>query len=228
MINTIDLFPSRVYKSRIDPLLWNKDQFVRESIQSYNIDPHRHAENMPDSEFHTTFLDDENKKFNTINKELLKDVYTKVISNFFELLKLNRCIEYNWQIINISVGKDNWYDWHYHGGIPNKDNLHNDYVMVHYINFDGLVHGPTVFRNPLIIATYPHNLLQRHILDGSYYENSTYHSSYQLNINEDDVIIFPSYLFHSVQKKNSNTDKFRIITSTHIDIKYSEKEIYGY
>lgn len=221
----IDLFPSSIYKTRIDPSLWNKDQFVSQSIQSYNIDPHRHAVNMPDSEFHTTYRDDDNEKFNVIDRSVLIDVYSKVVDKFFEKLKLKRQIEYRWNIINVSIGKDNWYDWHYHGGVE-KDGYSIDYVMVHYINFDGLVHNPTIFKNPLISSEYSYNMRPFYILDLKYPENSTYSRTYLLSTSEDDVIIFPSYMVHSVQKKNSNTDKFRIITSTHISIKYSDQEIF--
>ena len=153
-------------------------------------------------------------------------MYSKVVCDVFNNVKLSRRVEYRWNIINISIGKDNWYDWHYHGGHFDKDFYSTDYVMVHYIKFDKNDHNPTVFKNPLIHASYLHELPQRNILDLTYTENSTYSSSYELNTDEDDVIIFPSYLFHGVLKKNNNTEKFRIITSSHIDIKYMENETF--
>jgi len=222
----IDLFPTSIHRTKIDPFSWNKDDFIKQSIENYNIDPHRHAKNMPDSEFHTTYRDEDNDKFRVINTETLKSEYSKVIFNFFNNLKLTRVVEYRWNLINISIGKDNWYDLHCHGGHLSKDFYLIDFVMVHYIKFDKNDHNPTYFRNPLIHSSYPHNLHQGNILDLTYSENSTYSSGYQLNTNEDDVIIFPSYLFHGVQKKNNNTEKFRIITSSHIEIKYTENEIY--
>lgn len=223
----IDLFPTTIYKTQIDPSSWDKDQFVLESIKSYNIDPKRHVKNMPDSEYHTTYLDWDNKKFNTINLDSIKQVYSKVVSDFFESIRLSRHIEYKWTIINISIGKDNWYDWHYHGVNLDKDNYSNDYVMVHYIKFDGDVHRPTAFQNPLTFMNCKNSVPLKTILDCSYVENSSFYPTYELNTNENDVIIFPSYLKHGVMKKNSNTEKFRIISSTHIDIRYTNEEIYG-
>jgi len=217
----IDLFPSGVYKTKIDPSLWNKRQFIEQSIENYNIDPHRHSNDMPDSDFHTTYLDDGNEKFNVIDTESLGNVYSKIISDFFNELKLVHQIEYRWDIVNISIGKDNWYDWHYHGGLTSVDRYSTDFVMVHYVKFDPNEHNPTCFKNPLICSLYSHNALPSTILDSSYCENSAYSNWFQLDTNEDDVVIFPSYLYHGVLKKNNNTEKFRIITSTHIDIKYN-------
>jgi hypothetical protein len=227
MIERIDLFPTSIYKTRIDPSLWNKEKFVNESIQSYNIDPNRHAKDMPDSEFHTTYKDWNNPKFNSIDTDDLQKVYSKTISEFFNSLKLKCDINYSWSVVNISIGKDNWYDWHCHGGIPSKEGYVNNFVMVHYIKFDEKVHNSTCFKNPLIMSLFKNNLILRHIMNDNHIEHSTYRSNCALSVVEDDVIIFPSYLYHGVLKKNSNTEKFRIITSTHLDIKYDEGLLYG-
>ena len=222
----ISLFPTNIYRTRIDPYLWDKEKFVRQSIESYNIDPNRHARNMPDSEFHTTYRDWENDKFNRIDCNVVKDVYTKVILEFINSLRLKRSVEYKWNLINISIGKDNWYDWHYHGDPYDKDNYKNEYVMVHYINFDNTVHRPTSFKNPLLHSIYENNMTMRSLLENCE-ENSSYFGTWELDTNEDDVIFFPSYIFHGVRKKGSNTEKFRIITSTHIDLKYNDEEKIG-
>ena len=89
---------------------------------------------------------------------------------------------------------------------------------VHYLKFNADVHNPTLYWNPSDWAFYTETFYTKEMRDA--HSTSAKHSwineSYKLNVQEDDIVITPSTLRHSVPV--SNSDELRMVIVFHLDI----------
>jgi hypothetical protein len=87
---------------------------------------------------------------------------------------------------------------------------------VHYLRYkEG--HLPTTFETPLSVI-YDEAIYKtyRGLLDSTYIENSNYYLNYNLNVEEDEFHIFPSYLKHHVPRQKS--DELRITVAINVEV----------
>lgn len=217
----VDLFPTSIYKTKINPSSYDKETVITKAIENYNLNPDKREYGAPEEEYHTTHLDDNQ---NVLDLNSLRPVYGEIVDEFMDGINKTRPFEYIWNVVNLSMGKNRSYRIHDHLAWPNKQNLNTQFVMVHYVSYDKSVHHPTLFHNPLKIAEYEKFLTINKVLMPHDVLNSTYFETWKLDTEEDDVVIFPAYLKHSVPQLTKN-DKFRIITSTQIMIRYKDEEL---
>lgn len=157
----------------------------------------------------TSFFEKENNFFTNdkqIYEKFLSESYLKCFNNFFDeeyKISINE-IWYNY------YSDDDYQDWHNHvGSIFNP--IH--YSCIHFLSFDPKNHNPTVFLDPLEDTR---NLS----LDFS----CPYH--HYPNVNEGDLIMFPSYLKHCVFPVKNQNDYPRITIALNFRIlQYGDKSI---
>jgi hypothetical protein len=214
-----DLFSCPVYKTRLDPSLYNKDDLYKSLEKNFMISPERlsPSDDYPVSSFHTYHEDWDNPKFEKISLEQLYPLYDKIIQNFLDNeVSLNVQYEYLWNIANVNVGKDGIMQTHNH--ILNEK-YSMGYVMIHYMSFDKEKHAPTRFINYSYLKHNPNIMKMYSYIDKTDPKNSFYCENFSLTTEEDDVIIFPYFLEHCVSPTNrKDIDKLRIIVATNIDI----------
>jgi len=209
-----DLFPSSIYRGKISEETYNKNVIVNTLIENYKVEPSRNKWD-DISELHHTYSDWNNPSFKEIDTTELLIQYQKIISEFISQIPLCHEIKYQYNISNIAVNTKYMKS---HDHFQRKDDSQCMFSCVHYIKFDKENHRSTCFKNPMIFAQYDDNI--RHVgklLNNTSVINSSYFDTWNIECEENDFVIFPSYLKHFVVGKNVSVDNPRIIVVLNID-----------
>jgi hypothetical protein len=210
-----NIFGSVIYKTTIDPLSYDKDSIVNVLTQNYNKKPHRNKWD-DTSKLHHMYGDWQNEEFSPVDTSSLLCVYHKHIEHFMESVSFKKPIKYNWSLANLAVNTEYMKD---HEHFDRTDTTQTIFSCTHYISFDKSVHQPTQFINPLPLAYYSRNVNDlQELLNDKTETNSCYFNHWNLDTNEDDFVIFPSYLKHSVLPSKEKTSYPRIVGVVNIDI----------
>ena len=216
-INNIPFFQTPLSIVHIDPNLYNKEEIVQTVLDNYSKSTYRNIWN-DNSDLHHYFNDWSNPNYNRVDLTTILAVYDRVVKNFIDTITLdqNSGFKYKWNIVNITV-----YNQQQHMQV--HDHFLNDclYSAVHYLSVPDN-HAWINFVNPLLALQYSHPTMEKFskFLNNRDINNSTYFSDWDLNVKEDHMIIFPSYLRHKVkQPKVKSTDsKLRIGIVVNIDL----------
>ena len=212
MFQTDILFGIPIYKTKIDPSLFDKEKIVSTISKNYSLGPRNNFDQY-NSNAHMSYADEDNSKFEALDYSKLKKVYDNVFSNFVKSLKLDYegNINCEYDVINYTVSnKDDYMGSHNH--LPA-----NDFGCVHYLQLGEDQLG-TKFENTHIFSGYfkylrpnMYNSMDKHDTINSYTG-----SYYTLNVEEDDMIIFPSIAEHGINKLDKLSDKLRITIATNL------------
>jgi hypothetical protein len=192
-MNSIDLFSSRVFKTRIDPNSYNKDELVKVVISNYEKNPKRNAWDQ-NCDIHHYYNDWENSQYDTVPTQQLNEIYQQEIVKFHK--EVNPSVSWQWNLENIAVNT-NYMVPHNHLWIENG--YATTYSCIHYIKFNPTYHRGTEFENPAYwteIKQFTEKMQTG--LNSSDIKNSNFFSGWVLDVEEDDMIFFPSYLKHKV------------------------------
>jgi hypothetical protein len=208
----VDLFSVPIWKTKLHPSEYNRAQIIKDVEHNYAIDPKRNAWDSV-SNMHHTNCDYNNPKFKEIDTTSLRSPYHKIISEFINTLKFAHPVQWGFGIDNITAMKSSQnMNAHDHTGYAGSF-----FSMVHYLQFDKNHHSTTTFINPSTALVY-HSLLQENRRRlAPILENSSYFPNWNLETEEHDVVIFPSYLRHRVDP-NPETNKLRITGVVSISI----------
>ena len=215
----INLFSPIFYKSRIDPLLYNKDELYLDLKHNYTLNASRKVEKdalgyFPDTNFHVYYKDWNNSNYKKIDFTLLYNQYTRIVEEFLSTINFNNSIEYQWYTVNINVAKNGFLAEHDHNGtIQEYKDWPHQFSLIHYFSLKPH-HSTTTFLNPIAGITELGKKLNN--ID---VENSSYFQNFNLSMLEDDIIIFPCYIKHKVDESNITTDDLRITVAINIAIK---------
>jgi hypothetical protein len=204
-----NMFPTQIYKCKIDPKSYDKEKIIEECTKKYDEKPyynlwdnvsdlhhyHRDHMNMPDI-----------KSLGTAYGQAIDDYMSKIKGTF----------NYKWHVINLAVNSK-YMKLHDH--FARKNGWQSMFGSTHYISYDKEYHTPTKFINPLVFAQYSDNI--HDVMNALHYDyaNSAYWVDADLDVEEDDMIIFPSYLKHVVENGYRPGSKPRIVGVTNIDWK---------
>jgi hypothetical protein len=209
------LFASTVTRYKIDPNSYDKQSIIDTLTENYDKSPYRNKFDKS-SNLHHTYKDWDNKDFKEVDPSSILPCYQKIIEDFFEGQHYNKPIKWNYQIENLTAMKGEQHmEKHAHVGINNKHNTM--FSCIHYIRY---VPGQarTIFVNPLMTTTFSFMYRDyRKKLDEAYHENSNYFGKFLIETQEDDFIIFPSYLEHYVAP-GENTEDLRMTAVINIQV----------
>lgn len=211
----IDMFSSPFYKTRIDPILYNKKDVVDTILKNYEKQPIRNKWD-DSSDLHHYYNDWNNPDFERVDLSKLRILYNDIVNTCFSKFKFRQNFSYNINITNITAndGSQN---------MASHDHYLNDgenlilFSMVHYLKFTK-EHVSTVFQNPLKVAAYGLTIEKPNRLFQPSLETMAYCMNWEIPTQEDDVIIFPSYVQHYVPKKTKATET-RITVVANISVK---------
>ena len=207
-----NMFPTQIYKCKIDPESYDKEKLIYECTQKYAENPYHNLwDDVSDlHHYHRDFI-------NMPDMKGLGKSYGKAIDDYMSQIKGK--FNYKWQLINLAVNSK-YMKMHDH--FYRRNGWQGMFGSTHYISYDPDQHKPTKFINPLIFGQYSHNTNDvMHMLDKDDYNNSAWWPECTMDVEEDDMIIFPSYLKHVVEKGiNLNINKPRIIGVCNINWKY--------
>jgi hypothetical protein len=211
MIKLFFLFGLPFYKVNISSLIKKeKKKLINIITKNYNKNPIRNKWNEPGitkSTLHHSYGDENNKDFKQVDFQFLIPHYKKIIDSFCKDSNITDNYKYTFQIVNYTASKKETFM---------KPHLHHscNFSMIHYLNFNSKKHVSTVFHNPY----YFNDLLP---FSGSFklfsnkdIRNLWHEAEVILNTIEDDVVIFPSVLKHSVIQPETN--ELRIVVASNI------------
>jgi len=217
-MESYSMFPSMVIKTRIDPDSYDKEALIKAAMEGYEKDPNKNYWDT-DSDLHHYYgtMFDCPKEI-----ESLSDSYAKAIDEYMDSLdKSWHSFEYRWKMVNLAVNSRTMAP---HDHFYKAKGWQGAYSCIHYISYDRRDHSSTKFLNPLVFAQYLHNThSMSNLLNKSDIDNSAYFEGRHMDIHEDDMIIFPTYLKHMVSKGiKRESDKPRILGVANIDLKIGE------
>jgi hypothetical protein len=214
------LFSSPLHTGVINPSLYDKENIVNTLIKNFSIDPKRN--NWGDSNMHMYAKDWGNPKFQKVDTSSLHPIYTDLFSNFLNYLQPENEIVFEYDIVNFNITNSLTGYMMPHTHLARKDCL---FSVVHYLKA-GDRSSILQFENPLIYNQYIDPEISKYLNSKFSSSNNTissYNKFWNYYPQEDDVIIFPSYLKHSVipyqQKIDNQNSDFRISTVMNLYLK---------
>lgn len=212
MFEKYTVFPTNIWKTHIDPSLFDKETFVSVMYENYKRDPYRNAWDN-DGTLHHCYNDWDNPKFISPDISLLMTAYSNVVNKFVSHISplLNKIPKFNFVLTNLTANKEGQY-------MAEHDHLsYNEaggcvYSAVHYIKLES--HQPsTTFFNP-VIAGHHHTTFEyaTKYFNSTSIENSANCNKWEIPTVEDDLVIFPAYLKHKVRGnwRQLSPDELRI------------------
>jgi hypothetical protein len=183
----------------IDPVLYDKENIVNTLIENFSKNPSRN--NWGDSNMHMYANDWNNPKFDTVNTVSLLPVYTNLFSNFLNNLNPENEIAFEYEIVNFNITNTVQGYMKSHAHLARNDCL---FSAVHYLK-TSIECSILQFKNPLIYNQYMDPEISKYV-NSKFNNLNNFTSSYKEHWNyfpiQDEVVIFPSYLKHSVVPYN--------------------------
>ena len=217
MFQTNILFGIPIYKIKIDPNSYDKENLLSTIKKNYSLGP-RNKYDFYNSKMHMSYDDEDNEKFENMNYSKLKKVYDNIFNEFVKKLKLNYKGHINlvYDILNYTVSnKDNYMGFHNH--LPN-----DDFACVHYLQMDKN-HLGTQFENTQKFGKY-YRYMRPYVydaMDNKEEINSFVFDTFTLDVEEDDMVIFPTVADHGIKKIDTVSDKLRITIATNLTLNFS-------
>lgn len=209
----IDLFSVPIWKTKIDPSTYNKAQLIAEVEENYAKSPVRNHWDKGGSNLHHFYNDWANPDFVCPKIPDLLQQYQLKIKEFMDNQKFSQeRVDWIANFTNITAMKTGQYmAEHDHIGSNN-----GFYTATHYIQIDKS-HNSTCFINPSIATLYEQTLQHARNKLQYNHENSGFFSAWEEPAEEDDLIIFPSFLKHKV-RPSKETDVLRIVGVLNVEL----------
>ena len=178
-MESIKLFPITIHKTSIRDNKKLKELLVPDILEDSKstVRPDGWGTN----KIITSFLQDTNEVIEK-NKDVLLEEYINSLRYFFD-----RSFDFN--LLNI------WYNLYMDGEYQEEhDHLSTEHIsrehfsFIHFLSFDKMQHNPPIFADPM-------KSLRSLSIE---LDKNNYSSKYEPNIEEGDILMFPSYLRHYV------------------------------
>lgn len=143
----------------------------------------------------TTSFDHDELNHKVFESHKIHEIYAKYVRSVFDR-EVNFSLEDIW--FNYYIDGEYQEEHHHISPSPFIPPVH--YSCIHYLKFDETVHVPTTFHDPLA-ALRAHSFE----MDSNYYSDR-----WNPSIKEGDLLIFPSYLVHHVDKSEPTPENPRI------------------
>lgn len=195
------LFGVPTYRGMIDSSSYNKQKIIEDIEYNYHLDPNRNCwdnDHILASDMHHVYKDTKNSKFRIINFDSLLPQYLYHVQGFVNEFNFWRPFKFNFEIVNYTcMGK----------GQHMREHIHpdSDFVAIHYLKFDE-THPPTTFINPAHWRHYTDAVFSKTLTSSvnDMLENSWLKEYYSFYVKEDELIIWPATLSHTINKSPSD------------------------
>lgn len=191
----LNIFASSIDRIRIDPVCYNKQDIITTIQENYARNPKRNNWDNR-SDLHHAYQDWSNAEFENIDFDQLQKIYELEIEHCLNQGHYQKPFQYKVEIANITCyGLGQFMNEHDH--MQDK----TIFSAIHYVKLPENS-APLTFHNPLSMLHYnEHDNLRfyRELFDPQARENSVFWPKWMMKIQEDDLVIFPAYLRHSVE-----------------------------
>jgi len=201
------LFGFPIYHSSIDKKLYDKQKILKTILSNFKKSQVRSEwsksnEGFNSNKLHHSLNDELNPKFKQPNYTSLIPLYTNEIKTFLESMPIKKTT-FKFEIVNYTCMTEGHHMMHH---------IHTecDFSAIYYIQFDDKTQDSTVFTNTNDYPKFINDVYPQinQTLIRSEIENSWAHKYFKIVIKEDDLVIFPAMLEHSVP--NVKSDKTRV------------------
>ena len=229
------LFGMPIWQEHINPRTYNKQEITDTITRNFQKDRGRiHPQWQGTSDVHlggygysvaspyvyadAETADAENTEYETPNWDhSLRNLYFGVLQNFFNTINA-QSFEFTFEISNyVCYGSSQWIQEHVHS--------HCDFVAIHYVRFDPMVHTATRFKSPLYYAKCIEEIRcatrPKYNLEDP--TNSWMFQTFEPEIVEDDMLIHPALLEHDTRPQKGDDDNLRIAVVLNIEVKNSDR-----
>tara|TARA_B110000285_G_C14858753_1_gene483500 strand:+ start:65 stop:712 length:648 start_codon:yes stop_codon:yes gene_type:complete len=206
-MNTSLLFGIPIFKTKINPNSFNKEEIIKSITENYNVNSVRN-EFDGISNIHMEYGDRENKRFEKVDYSKVNDVYNDIFKDFFSThFKSKINFEYEFFNCNYTASIGNQFM------APHNHLPYSDFSCVHYVKLNKK-DKPTTFINPSNYKDYFRYLKPNmvNIADLNNINNTYMCDEYMFEVDEDDFIIFPSVIKHKVSNLKSNDIRVTLVT----------------
>lgn len=203
------IFPIHIFQTNIRENVLIQDDILS-LIESFYK---KHKLNVPNGwltdNLFTTFDRREVNHYLFHNNSRVIEWYTEYITKFFD-----KQVEFEIDDIWLNVYANGEYQEEHTHLTPDIFIPRSHFSCIHYLQFDSEKHVPVTFVDP--IDTLRYNTLEM--------ESNQYTDRWSPKVNEGDLLMFPTYLKHFVEKSNPTPDKPRISVVFNIRIlRYGDK-----
>ena len=191
------IFPVSFYQGQLE----NNEKLKKELLPHIDATKFRANGNFITDKIITTYGQQEVNQFLYKSSELKRQYYD-VLKSF--------CDD------DYTIGvSDLWYNYFHneeyhelHDHVSESIDKKCQFACVHYLCYDKKVHKPVYFLDPI-------HLLRKHSVE---FDSHDYTEEFWPDINEGDLIMFPSYLLHRVERSKPTPNNPRITISFNIEL----------
>ena len=213
----LQLFGFPVFTKSLIDYNYDRENLIKTIESNYKIKKNRDEwdgdPKFQHSNMHHSINDENNKIFTQPDYSSVGIHYENCIQEFFNELKLKSDIKYSWKIVNYTCMENDMYmrsHTHVNG---------DDFTAVHYLQYDDSHNNSTFYENPSSHAQYLRYI--RPNLYPCFYshniENSYLYENFKLATKQDDFVIIPSCLPHSIQRVKTNKLRITIVLNIKIE-----------
>jgi hypothetical protein len=208
----MNLFGIPYYHAKILPEFFNKTEIVETIKRNYEIEPLRNKWNI-NSKLHHSNNDENNCDFEKIDFSQLMPIYIDHIKIFFDMYNFFNCpVKVQIEEANYTCMTKNNYMTEHNHPVP--------FVGVHYIKFNKDKHSTIKFINPNSFTVDDSKKFYGEyvkLLNKENFNNFYFFKDVLPKIEENDFIIVPGVLKHSVPEFNE-TDELRMSIAINISV----------
>ena len=205
------LFPIHIYQTRIKENELIKDE-LSNNIEKYVKDKSLKIPGGWLTDSVQTSYDSDNTNIELFDTDsIVHNYYKKYLFKIFD------------KPVELSI-KDMWFNYysngeyqepHHHIDGSSINNNQSHFSCIHYLKFNGDVHEPAIFVDPL-------SLIRAHSVE---LDSNNYNERYIPKVREGSLLMFPSYLEHYVRKNAPTPDDPRVTIAFNIVLtKYGDDD----
>jgi hypothetical protein len=218
----IDLFPISVWKTKIPAECYDKQKLIREINDNYRLNPNRNRwADKSTSNLHHYYNDWENCNFKKMDDQITADLHKIYREKILECLRdsIYKPEDLRVSIVNVTASGENQnMTSHNHLIKDTEPSIISMFSAIHYLQYREY-HSRTHFINPI-----EHELTKIYFKQVAHkipinLQNTIYFDDCVIKTEEDDLIIFPSFLFHKFENKDSRKfNELRMTVVVNVDV----------
>ena len=208
------IFGIPLYKSNIDPNSYDKESILNTILSNYEKSNDRNNwdnESYIKSKIHHSLCDEQNQNFEKPDFSSLRSVYESEIKKCLKMMNYQNLV-FKFEIVNYTVmTKDSQMSNHIHTDC--------DFTTVHYLRFDNESLDSTLFHNSNDYAKYLISTLSpslSKVSDNKSIQNSWMYQTFKIPTQENDFLIFPAVLEHSVPRIENDSERITVVSNINV------------
>lgn len=209
------IFGIPLYKSNISPNSYDKDNILNTIFKNYEKSNERNnwdKNNHISSKIHHSLCDEQNENFEKPDFSSLIPVYKSEIEKYLKMMNYQN-LTFTFDIVNYTVMTK---------GSQMSNHIHTDcdFTTVHYLQYDNQSFDSTLFHNSNDYAKFLTQCLSKNISkvsDNKSIKNSWIYQNFKVPTKENDFLIFPAILEHSVPRIESENKRVTVITNINVE-----------